>query len=363
MSSIIITRTTPTATAPYYSCGYSSNSSHNSTSSVVTQSGAKGYRIEVEERRRRTVFVKSNVPPEQWETHQILDIADIEEGDEQGLEGESKVHRSKSLSERPRVIGAMVVDSKRSRSGQDLPSNQHAQPRYSPGSDPSSQSSSRYQSRRASLKPSDALTSATAAFNRMSATPNTPPNSPAVWKSHNSVTRNNLSSETHRSRPMTMEVAVPPRPRILFYHKHNPHYGFTNFSRHSVDYMGKRYPTSEHLFQSFKACAEGPRHRLLIAEHIRTCSERPSIAFSEARKFQSEVRPDWKKINVEKMDVTLYHKFTQHPDLMNELLATGNAELVEDSDKDAFWGIGADGRGRNELGKALERLREQFRAD
>ncbi|KAJ3996736.1 hypothetical protein F5050DRAFT_1570923 [Lentinula boryana] len=318
MSSIIITRTTPTTTAPYYSCGYSSNSSHNSTSSAVTQSGAKGYRVELEERRRRTVFVTSNVPPEQWETHQILNIADIDEGDEQGLEGESKVHRSKSLSERPRVIGATV-------------------PRHSPGGDPSSQSSSRYQSRRASLKPSDALTSATA--NRMSATPNTPPNSPAVWKSHNSV-------------------AVPPRPRILFYHKHNPHYGFTNFSRHSVIYMGKRYPTSEHLFQSFKAC-----HRLLIAEHIRTCSERPSIAFSEARKFQSEVRPDWKKINVEKMDVTLYHKFTQHPDLMNELLATGNAELVEDSDKDAFWGIGADGRGRNELGKALERLRMQFRAD
>jgi hypothetical protein len=40
--------------------------------------------------------------------------------------------------------------------------------------------------------------------------------------------------------------------RILFYHKHNPHYGFTNFSSHPVIYNGKRYPTSEHLFQSFK---------------------------------------------------------------------------------------------------------------
>ncbi|KAJ4478664.1 hypothetical protein C8J55DRAFT_398516, partial [Lentinula edodes] len=143
------------------------------------------------------------------------------------------------------------------------------------------------------------------------------------------------------------------RPRVLFYHKHHPHYGFTNFSPHPVIYKGKRYPTSEHLFQSFKFHG----HRPLIAEHIRTCGERPSIAFSEARRFQSEVRPDWKKINVEKMDVALYHKFTQYPDLMNELLATGNAELVEDSDKDAFWGIGADHRGRNELGKALERLR------
>lgn len=45
-----------------------------------------------------------------------------------------------------------------------------------------------------------------------------------------------------------------PRPRILFYHKHDPHYGFTNFSPHPVKYKGKVYPTSEHLFQSFKVC-------------------------------------------------------------------------------------------------------------
>lgn len=79
------------------------------------------------------------------------------------------------------------------------------------------------------------------------------------------------------------------------------------------------------------------------------------------------------------MEEAIFHKFTQHPDLLAELLATGDAELVEvsisfnqkyirplkrtvqDSDKDAFWGIGADGRGRNELGKALERLRTKLR--
>lgn len=42
------------------------------------------------------------------------------------------------------------------------------------------------------------------------------------------------------------------RPKILFYHKHEPYYGFTNFSDHPVEYQGKRYPTSEHLFQSLK---------------------------------------------------------------------------------------------------------------
>ncbi|KXN81214.1 Swarming motility protein YbiA [Leucoagaricus sp. SymC.cos] len=119
--------------------------------------------------------------------------------------------------------------------------------------------------------------------------------------------------------PPSPKTRVPrgPRPRILFYHKHDPHYGFTNFSPHPVHYNGKVYPTSEHLFQSFKA----------------------------------------------RMDEAIYHKFTQHNDLRAELLATGDAELMEDSDKDSFWGIGADRKGSNELGKALERLRSRLRRE
>ena len=45
---------------------------------------------------------------------------------------------------------------------------------------------------------------------------------------------------------------VQPPERILFYHAHDPYYGFTNFSPDPVEYRGKRYPTSEHLFQSLK---------------------------------------------------------------------------------------------------------------
>lgn len=39
---------------------------------------------------------------------------------------------------------------------------------------------------------------------------------------------------------------------ILFYHRNEPHFGFTNFSDHPVEYHGRIYPTSEHLFQAFK---------------------------------------------------------------------------------------------------------------
>jgi diaminohydroxyphosphoribosylaminopyrimidine deaminase/5-amino-6-(5-phosphoribosylamino)uracil reductase len=42
------------------------------------------------------------------------------------------------------------------------------------------------------------------------------------------------------------------RQRVFFYHKNDPYYGFTNFSPHPVMYKNKKYPTSEHLFQSFK---------------------------------------------------------------------------------------------------------------
>jgi len=147
------------------------------------------------------------------------------------------------------------------------------------------------------------------------------------------------------------------RQRVLFYHKHDPYYGFTNFSPHPVIYKGKQYPTSEHLFQAFKF----QNHHPNLAEHIRTCSERPSVALSEAHRFQPEVRSDWKQVNIEKMDETLFYKFTQHPNLRAELLGTGDAELIENSDKDTFWGVGSDRKGRNELGKCLERLRTKLR--
>jgi len=151
----------------------------------------------------------------------------------------------------------------------------------------------------------------------------------------------------------------PVRTRIYFYNFNEPHYGFTNFSPHLVTYKGKVYPTSEHLFQSFKFQDHEPE----ISEHIRTFSDRPRVALTEARRYAAEVRADWRDVNISKMDEALFYKFKQHPDLMQELLDTGEAELIEDSDKDSFWGIGPDGQGRNELGKALERLRGRLRDD
>ncbi|KAG8950811.1 hypothetical protein FRC00_007520, partial [Tulasnella sp. 408] len=152
----------------------------------------------------------------------------------------------------------------------------------------------------------------------------------------------------------------PPKPRpLLFYEENEKYYEFTNFAPYSVIFRGKVYPTSEHLFQARKFLD----HRPLLAEHIRKGSERPRFAFIEARRFAPETRSDWKDKSIEIMEEILELKFTQHEKLYRLLLDTGDRYLIENAGKyDDFWGNGADGNGRNELGKALMRLRDTLRA-
>jgi len=62
------------------------------------------------------------------------------------------------------------------------------------------------------------------------------------------------------------------------------------------------------------------------------------------------------------MKLVLRAKFSQHTHLMGMLLDTGDALLVEDSPHDAFWGIGRDGTGKNQLGLLLQETRAELRA-
>ncbi|MFL5340570.1 MAG: NADAR domain-containing protein [Gemmataceae bacterium] len=53
-------------------------------------------------------------------------------------------------------------------------------------------------------------------------------------------------------------------------------------------------------------------------------------------------------------------KFMQNSQLAVSLRATGDADLIEDSTTDAFWGAGADGRGKNWLGRVLLEVRAEL---
>lgn len=62
------------------------------------------------------------------------------------------------------------------------------------------------------------------------------------------------------------------------------------------------------------------------------------------------------------MDEVLYTKFIQHPHLRQLLLGTGDMPLQFSAQQDNFWGDGPLGQGANQLGKALERVRERLRS-
>lgn len=84
----------------------------------------------------------------------------------------------------------------------------------------------------------------------VSNSPSTPTNRQRTSSTLSTHTAPTISRRYSRS---SQHLPTRQRP-ILFYHKHEPHYGFTNFSNHGVKYAEKVYPTSEHLFQSLKVC-------------------------------------------------------------------------------------------------------------
>jgi len=63
------------------------------------------------------------------------------------------------------------------------------------------------------------------------------------------------------------------------------------------------------------------------------------------------------------MREALYAKFTQHSDLTEKLLSTGNLKLIEHTKNDMYWGDAGDGTGVNILGQLLMETRERIRYD
>ncbi|KAI0300494.1 DUF1768-domain-containing protein [Multifurca ochricompacta] len=176
-------------------------------------------------------------------------------------------------------------------------------------------------------------------------------NAPTVG--HNVETTGQTSTPAGASRSNTDSSKEP----IYFYDSDKPFYEFTSFSDHPVEYHGLFYPTAEHLFQAFKFMDTDPA----LAERIRRLPT-ARMAQQEAKRQLHRQRADWLEVNVAIMDKVIAAKFAQHRSLRHSLRSTGSRELIEDSPVDWFWGIGSDGRGRNELGKALMRLRERLHA-
>lgn len=142
---------------------------------------------------------------------------------------------------------------------------------------------------------------------------------------------------------------------IQFYSTSGEHGYLSNFARFPIALEGKRWPTSEHYFQAQKFLKQEYR------EQIRSAPT-PARAAELGRSRKLPLRRDWESVKVDVMRVALLAKFTQHADLRDRLLATGEARLVEHTENDAYWGDGGDGSGKNMLGRLLVEVREQLRS-
>jgi ribA/ribD-fused uncharacterized protein len=127
---------------------------------------------------------------------------------------------------------------------------------------------------------------------------------------------------------------------------------FNNFSAHAVEFRGALYPTAEHAYQAAK-CTD-PEGR----EAIRNARS-PLLAKALANEtFRAARDPEWNNKKLVVLEEILRAKLDQHTEARDALMASGDREIVEDSPTDYYWGSGADGTGKNMLGKLWMEIRK-----
>lgn len=141
---------------------------------------------------------------------------------------------------------------------------------------------------------------------------------------------------------------------IKFYHLNKPYGFFSNFAQYAIYLKDKIWPTSEHYFQAQKFVNTSHEEEIRQAHTARE-------AFEMGRDRRRPRRQDWEVMKDDVMREALYAKFTQHPELTEKLLSTGDLKLIEHTNNDRYWGDGGDGTGLNMLGQLLMETRERIR--
>lgn len=141
---------------------------------------------------------------------------------------------------------------------------------------------------------------------------------------------------------------------IRFFSKSETHREFSNFAAFGIELDDAWWPTVEHYYQAQKFTDPALQSKIRKAE-------KPPIAKSLADKHRAAIRPDWDQAKDAVMERAVRAKFTQHPELRDLLLATGEEELVEAAPTDTYWGVGRDGSGLNKLGKLIALIRSELR--
>lgn len=144
---------------------------------------------------------------------------------------------------------------------------------------------------------------------------------------------------------------------IIGFYKEFGELGYlATYSNHGFWVNKKYYKTSEHYYQSQKFTD------IKIINKIIKCKT-PKEASNIGRDRTNKLRKNWKLIKCDVMYDAVMYKFLSHPILAKKLIATGNAEIVEETVKENYWGCGIKKDGRNNYGKILCMVREKLKED
>lgn len=139
---------------------------------------------------------------------------------------------------------------------------------------------------------------------------------------------------------------------IKFY-KSVPPYGYlNNFDTHPIYVFDRKWDSVEHAYQAQKTFNSEEYDAIWKAKTPRIARDLGQVV---------TMRSDWNDIKYSVMKECVLAKFTQHSHLQEQLLATGDEVLIEDSPIDWYWGCGADGTGKNKLGMILMEVRKEIR--
>jgi ribA/ribD-fused uncharacterized protein len=129
---------------------------------------------------------------------------------------------------------------------------------------------------------------------------------------------------------------------------------FSNLAPYPIELEGRVWQSSEHYYQYKKFEKADPDYAQKILE-----AETPK----EVKKLsmQNDKRsPEWDNEKIAILKTAVIKKFTSYSNLRDLLLSTGDEELIEANPDDYFWGEGADGTGKNMMGKMLMEIREKL---
>lgn len=124
----------------------------------------------------------------------------------------------------------------------------------------------------------------------------------------------------------------------------------SNFYKTPVEYEGVLYPSLENAYQAAK-------FKPVKREVFKTCSPYHAKVYGRGK----GCRRDWEKVKLAIMELLISKKFSFGSYLASQLLATGDAELIEGNKHgDIFWGV-CGGHGENHLGELLMARREYLK--